>query len=66
MKNKIDVDQLAMILADFEHGEITTCKGFECKTCPLGKDTTFIVKNKKLDICDMLIHISNLLSEVEE
>lgn len=65
MKNKIDVDQVAMILADFNHGEVTTCKGTDCDNCPLGKDFLEI-EGKTADICDVLMMISDELEKVEE
>ena len=61
-KNKIDQDQMAMIIADWLDGELTTCEGIDGCTsnCPL---------NKKLDlgitICHMLEIMAEKLQEVE-
>lgn len=61
-KNKIDPDFLAYIIADMDHGEITTCDGFDCSTCKLNKELPyFLVGNNKITICNMLVEMSNLL-----
>lgn len=58
MKNKIDQDTIAMIIADFQHGELTTCT-CECKDCPLYKSIP--IETKKFRICDLLTEISTLI-----
>ena len=66
MKEKLNPDQLAMIIADMEHGELTDCKGFECSNCALNKELPIcIVGNKKLTICNGLVAMSTILNEVE-
>ena len=61
MKNKIDQDMVAMIIADFQHGELTTCT-CECKDCPLYRRVN---KDSETRICDLLTEISVLLDKVE-
>lgn len=66
MKNKFNPDQIAMIIADMEHGELTTCTGFECKNCALNKELPIsLVGKKKVTICNALVYMSVELNEVE-
>ena len=66
MKGKITQDQLAMIIADMEHGEITTCEGCECDNCPLNKELPIsLVGFKRVTICNALVYMSTMLNEVE-
>ena len=63
LKNKLDQDQMAMILADWLAGELTTCEGMtHCvKECPLNKDL-----KDGLTICETLGLIAEKLNEVEK
>ena len=63
-KKKFDQDMIAMILADFQHGELTECT-CECENCPLNKEMTLRLAKNKCSICNMLTEISELLNEVE-
>lgn len=66
MKTKINPDQIAMIIADIEHGELTSCAGFECENCALNKELPIsLVGNKIVTICNALVGISTMLNEVE-
>lgn len=63
---KMNPDQIAMIVADMEHGELTTCKGFECDNCALNKELPLsLVGNRKATICNVLTEMSVVLNEVE-
>lgn len=63
---KINPDQLAMIVADIEHGELTTCEGFTCENCALNKELPLpLVGNRKATICNVLVKMSIVLNEVE-
>ncbi len=66
MKDKFTPDQIAMIIADFEHGELTSCKGYECDNCALNKELPVsLIGTRKMTICNMLVNMSVLLNEVE-
>ena len=66
MKIKINPDQLAMIIADMEHGELTSCAGFECENCALNKELPIsLVGKKKVTLCNALVEMSAVLNEVE-
>lgn len=66
MKIKINPDQVAMIIADWEHGEVTTCQGFECENCALNKELPIsLVGNKKVTLCNTMAEMSTVLNEVE-
>lgn len=66
MKNKFNPDQIAMIIADMEHGELTSCTGFECENCALNKELPIsLVGRKKVTICTGLVEMSVVLNEVE-
>lgn len=62
MKNKLNQDQIAIILADWIDGELTTCEDLEyCSTsCPLNKEF-----RNGVTICQTLELISEKLNEVE-
>lgn len=65
-KNKYTQDDIAMIIADWEHGEWTKCT-CECKKCPLNKEIPIsIIGLRKLTICNILTEISVLLNQIEE
>lgn len=63
LKNKLDQDQVAMIIADWVHGELTTCDDMplNCAGCPLDKD--FMNGNT---ICRTLELMAEKLEEVEK
>ena len=63
LKNKLDQDQMAMIIADWLDGELTTCRDIPyCdKSCPLTKE--FI---QGMTICQALEEMSEKLNEVEK
>lgn len=64
-KNKINQDTVAMIIADWEHGEWTECD-CECKNCPLIKELPInLIGLKKLTICNALTEMSVLLNQIE-
>lgn len=66
MKTKINPDQIAMIIADMEHGELTSCAGFECENCALGKELPIsLIKRNKVTICNVLTEMATILNEVE-
>lgn len=66
MKDKLTPDQIAMIVADWEDGELSTCKEYECDNCPLNKELPIsLVGINKVTICNMLVNMSVLLNEVE-
>lgn len=66
MKDKLTPDQIAMIVADWEDGELSTCEEYACDNCPLEKELPkSLVGTKKMTICDMLVNMSVLLHEVE-
>lgn len=63
LKNKLNQDQMAMILADWLDGELTTCEDMtHCiKECPLNKDL-----KGGFTICEILGLIAEKLNEVEK
>lgn len=64
-KNKVDQDQMAMLIADWEHGEFTECK-CECEKCPLNDELPIkLVGKNKITICNMLTEMSDLFNEVQ-
>lgn len=64
-KNKFDQDMIAMIIADWEHGEWTECDCL-CEQCPLIKEIPIaLVGFKKISICNMLTEMSVLLNQTE-
>lgn len=64
-KNKIDQDQMAMLIADWEHGEFTNCT-CECENCPLNDELPIkLVGKKKITICNMITEMSYLFNEVQ-
>ena len=64
-KNKFNQDTIAMIIADWEHGEWTKCDCL-CKQCPLTKELPIgLVGTKKLSICNMLTEMSVILNQIE-
>ena len=66
MKAKLNPDQVAMVIADWEHGELTTCKGFKCENCALYKELPIsLVGNKRVILCNALVEMSAVLNEVE-
>lgn len=65
MKFKIDPDQFAMLISDMEHGEFTSCIGYECDNCPLSKELPVSVVKHKMTLCNMLVTMSMVLNEVE-
>lgn len=66
MKEKLNPDQIAMIIADIEHGELTTCIGFDCENCALNKELPIsLVGKKKVTLCNALTDMSAVLNEVE-
>lgn len=67
MKEKITPDQIAMIIADLEHGELTSCEGYECNNCALNKrlPKSLVGTVINLTICNVLMSMSTMLSEVE-
>ena len=65
-KNKLTPDQIAMVVADWEHGEHTTCKKNLCDNCPLGKELPIsVVGKQKMTLCNMLCEMATVLNEVE-
>ena len=60
-KNKINQEGIALIIADFQHGEITECT-CECIVCPLNKKlpVELVAKESNLTICNMLTEMSVL------
>ena len=64
-KNKHSQDQIAMLIADWEHGELTECT-CECENCPLNKELPVkLVGKQKMTMCNMLTEMSALFNEVE-
>lgn len=64
-KNKVDQDQMAMLIADWEHGEFTKCT-CDCENCPLNDELPIkLVGKQKITICNMLTEISYLFNEVQ-
>lgn len=59
-KHKINEKELAHILADLEHGEITVCEG-KCRDCALSKEIPFGITLKPMSICNLLSEIAVLL-----
>ena len=68
MKNKLTPDNIAMILADAQHGEWTTCEGVSCKKCPLSLEVDLEgVKFKdgaKYTICDLMTKSAERLTQL--
>ena len=62
-KSKLTPDQVAMIIADWQDGELFSCKDINCKNCVLN-----IVYDKKtgFTICDSFIAMSERLNDVED
>lgn len=61
-KTKLDQDQVTMILADWEHGELTKCT-CECENCALNEELPIrIVGRKKITYCNMLTEMSVLIN----
>lgn len=60
MKNKLNQDQIAMLLADWHDGEYTKCD-CECVNCPLDKTSS----NYGVSLCLVLGNISEDLCEEE-
>ena len=67
MKDKMTPDQSAMIIADWEHGELTSCEGYECDNCALNKrlPKSLVGSMVKLTMCNVLMSMCTMLSEVE-
>ena len=72
MKNKLTPDQLAMILADFTHGELNSCNGYSCENCTMSKMLKLDLKSKsmkvaelEMSICALVLQISESFNEVE-
>lgn len=65
MKNKIDQDQMAMLIADWEDGELTTCRDITCENCPLNKKVKVTSAYRFQTMCSILVEMSIRLSEVE-
>lgn len=63
LKSKLNQDQIAMIIADWTHGELTTCDDMppDCNGCPLDKN--FINGNT---ICQTIELMAEKLEEVEK
>lgn len=62
MKNKLDQDQVAMLIADWLDGEWSTCEGVDtCEVCPLNKEF-----KDGMSICFTLELMSERLNEVEK
>lgn len=61
MKKKLNQDDLAMIIADMEHGELTTCSTIDCEKCPLDLEITLGKEN--FSICYLLTKVSERLNE---
>ena len=62
VKEKLTPEEIAWILADAEHGEITTCENEQCTKCILNKK---LPKEFKLDItiCSALTIIGEYILE---
>lgn len=66
MKRKLNPDQVAMIIADWQHGEFTTCQGFECENCALNEELPIsFVDNNKVTLCNVMVQMSEVLNEVK-
>lgn len=63
LKNKLNQDQVAMIIADWVDGELTTCTDIPvgCSGCPLDKEF-----KGSLTICGVLEMMAEKLNEVEK
>lgn len=68
MKNKLTPDDIAMILADIQHGEWTTCEGVKCKECPLSLKVSLdgieLFDDAMYTICDLLTKSAERLTEL--
>lgn len=62
-KNKLDQDQVAMIIADWLDGELTTCDDLDycSKSCPLNKEF-----NEGITICQGLEQMAEVLNKEED
>lgn len=66
MKKKLNPDDIAMIIADWEDGELTTCEGIECDNCPLDKQVPLPLRTRKsVSMCNLIMEMSLIMSEVE-
>ena len=66
MKKKLNPDDIAMIIADWEDGELTTCEGIECDNCPLDKQVPLPLRTRNsISICNLIMEMSLVMSEVE-
>ena len=66
MKKKLSPDDIAMIIADWEDGELTTCEGIECDNCPLDKQVPLPLRTRNsVSICNLIMEMSMIMSEVE-
>ena len=63
MKNKINQDQMAMLISDWVDGELTTCRDMEhCgDSCPLNKEFM-----DGITICQGLEIMSEVFDKVEK
>lgn len=68
MKNKLTPDDIAMIIADMQHGELTTCIDISCKKCPLflkvDIDEVDLKDGARYTICDLLIKSAERLTQL--
>ncbi|HSQ89773.1 hypothetical protein [Romboutsia sp.] len=66
MKNKLNPDQVAMIIADWHDGELMSCKKAVCENCALNKELPIaVVGVKKMTLCNMMCEMATVLHEVE-
>lgn len=64
-KNKVDQDQIAMLIADWQHGELTECTCI-CEKCPLNDELPInLVGKNKITMCNILTEMSCILNEVQ-
>ena len=62
MKNKLDQDQVAMLIADWLDGEWSTCEGLDTyEKCPLNKRM-----DNNITICHTIELMSEKLNEIEK
>lgn len=65
-KNRVDQDQMAMLIADWEHGELTECT-CDCENCPLNEELPiYILGHRKITMCNLLVEMSCILNEVQK
>lgn len=65
-KNKYTQDDIAMIIADWEHGEWTECT-CKCEHCILNREIPInLIGLKKITICNLLTEVSVLLNQDRE